>query len=606
MSTLMTRSENRCKTSRLLMEVLTVVCETSGLIWARHVQICFDISDRSSYFQNDMNDKLNVIHRDIKSANILRFALGRTKSRDIKNVVERNGTKKSPAKLMYVNLKCNKGNNQDDVDFEVSLENFSGCYIVEVVLRMGEALSSGKGIPAPVNETCGAKGLETGLASKRPEMKEVMAASYFKLRKSYWSLLLRIVVEHSVGGLWLGVVGWRGSRAACGRSLVLGLIGWGLCFKLRGGRRFVKIWRLAVLGATCTCDRSLLDKLGRRANEASGESEVEYRKRCETSMLLKEVVTVVCETTSLIWARHVQIWFDISAGLSYLQNNMNDKLNVIHRDIKSANFVMDDAWNGLLRMNPSKSFERKLIIKPIGQSMKKQYRHFKNRIKAQYFSPWESVEEAKRNMPPEDDRKKYQADWEKKFGGLIRSEWKNREYVKKGRYQDLITHWRDRHSQEGIFDNSENEALYARMKSIKDQVNARNIEFKSAKQIIADVTKSTNREHEPGVGKGYRWVSALVLANEDYCTREQITEIIRQEVADKESPPPLPTTLVPGTIPDPYSDPNRYYKVINPGSSRIPNDEEYGDDQDGNDEDGNGNNEDGNGNNEPTSSSDDE
>ncbi|GKD84488.1 kinase-like domain, phloem protein 2-like protein, partial [Tanacetum coccineum] len=26
----------------------------------------------SSYFQNDMNDKLNVIHRDIKSANILR------------------------------------------------------------------------------------------------------------------------------------------------------------------------------------------------------------------------------------------------------------------------------------------------------------------------------------------------------------------------------------------------------------------------------------------------------------------------------------------------------------------------------------------------------
>ncbi|GKE31648.1 hypothetical protein Tco_1450970, partial [Tanacetum coccineum] len=64
-------------------------------------------------------------------------------------------------------------------------------------------------------------------------------------------------------------------------------------------------------------------------------------------------------------------------------------------------------------------------------------------------------------------------------------------------------------------------------------------------------------------------------------------------------PPPLPTTLVPGTIPDPYSDPNRYYKVINPGSSRIPNDEEYGDDQDGNDEDGNGNNE-------PTSSSDDE
>ncbi|GJU21467.1 hypothetical protein Tco_1232497 [Tanacetum coccineum] len=40
--------------------------------------------------------------------------------------------------------------------------------------------------------------------------------------------------------------------------------------------------------------------------------------------------------------------------------------------------------------------------------------------------------------------------------------------------------------------------------------------------------------------------------------------------------------------------------------NRIPNDDEYGDDQDGNDEVGNGNNEDGNGNNEPPSSSDDE
>nr|GEY14353.1 probable receptor-like protein kinase At2g23200 [Tanacetum cinerariifolium] len=67
----MTRSENRCKTSRLLMEVATVVCETSSLIWALHVRTCFDISDGLSYFQNNMNDKLNVIHRDIKSANIV-------------------------------------------------------------------------------------------------------------------------------------------------------------------------------------------------------------------------------------------------------------------------------------------------------------------------------------------------------------------------------------------------------------------------------------------------------------------------------------------------------------------------------------------------------
>ncbi|GJY59825.1 glycoside hydrolase, catalytic domain-containing protein [Tanacetum coccineum] len=81
------------------------------------------------------------------------------------------------------------------------------------------------------------------------------------------------------------------------------------------------------------------------------------------------------------------------------------------------------------------------------------------------------------------------------------------------------------------------------------------------------------------------------------------------------TPPPLPTTFVPETvsapIPDPYSDPNRYYKVMNPGSSRIPNDDEDGDDQDGNDKDGNdkdgnGNNEDGIGSDESSLASDDE
>ena len=45
------------------------------------------------------------------------------------------------------------------------------------------------------------------------------------------------------------------------------------------------------------------------------------------------------------WARHIQICFDVLEGLSYLQNNMNDKLNVIHRDIKSGNIILDDAWD---------------------------------------------------------------------------------------------------------------------------------------------------------------------------------------------------------------------------------------------------------------------
>nr|GEW95271.1 protein kinase-like domain, phloem protein 2-like protein [Tanacetum cinerariifolium] len=68
-------------------------------------------------------------------------------------------------------------------------------------------------------------------------------------------------------------------------------------------------------------------------------------------MLLMEVLMVVCEISSLTWARHVQICFDIPPGLSYLQNNMNDKLNVIHRDIKSANIVLDDVWSDIKSAN---------------------------------------------------------------------------------------------------------------------------------------------------------------------------------------------------------------------------------------------------------------
>ncbi|GJY01135.1 hypothetical protein Tco_0359287 [Tanacetum coccineum] len=170
------------------------------------------------------------------------------------------------------------------------------------------------------------------------------------------------------------------------------------------------------------------------------------------------------------------------------------------------------------------------------------------------------------------------------------------------------------------------------------QVNARTIEFKSDKEIIEKVTKSTNPEHEPGVGRrlpvGTGSSSRISPEpNQDYCTREQIMEIIRQEVADKErwkkaadeasqhadlakkqaelaNERAARVELVLDNwdqhtpIPDPYSDPNRYFKVMNPGSSRIPNDDEDGDDQDGNDEDGNGNNEDGNGCDESSSASD--
>ncbi|GKD29006.1 hypothetical protein Tco_1239784, partial [Tanacetum coccineum] len=194
------------------------------------------------------------------------------------------------------------------------------------------------------------------------------------------------------------------------------------------------------------------------------------------------------------------------------------------------------------------------------------------------------------------------------------------------------------------------------------QVNARTIKFKSDKEIIAEVTKSTNRDHESGVDTRQevadkeRWKKAVEeaklakqqskLANERAArvrimqksqengqsrtntdTRTKRVQKSRKNnpkspntvISNQQqtqaggrsfTPPPLPTTLVPETIstsiPDPYSDPNRYYKVMNPRSSRMPNDDEDGDDKDGNDEDGNANNEDGNGSDESSSESDDE
>ncbi|GJT13809.1 hypothetical protein Tco_0860851 [Tanacetum coccineum] len=258
------------------------------------------------------------------------------------------------------------------------------------------------------------------------------------------------------------------------------------------------------------------------------------------------------------------------------------------------------------------------------QSMKKQFRHFKNRIKDEYFSKFESVKEAKRKMPPEDDWKKGQAAWEKQVDWWadpkrVEKAAKNAENRAKKRtatYQGSKSFAQGRHE-------------YARMKSIKDQVNARTIEFKSDKEIIAEVTKSTNREHESGVGRrlpvGTGSSSRISPEpNQDYCTREQITEIIRQEVADKErwkkaaeeakqeaelakqeaelakqeaklaNERAARVELVLDKFMGHYNQQQTQAGVMNPGSSRIPNDDEDGDDHDGNDEDGNANNEDGN------------
>ncbi|KAL8214579.1 hypothetical protein R6Q57_004028 [Mikania cordata] len=47
---------------------------------------------------------------------------------------------------------------------------------------------------------------------------------------------------------------------------------------------------------------------------------------------------------SLTWAQRIQICLDIAHGLNYLHTSTKEKQTIIHRDIKSANILLDDNW----------------------------------------------------------------------------------------------------------------------------------------------------------------------------------------------------------------------------------------------------------------------
>lgn len=48
--------------------------------------------------------------------------------------------------------------------------------------------------------------------------------------------------------------------------------------------------------------------------------------------------------TNLSWAQRIQICLDIAHGLNYIHSYTKDKKMIIHRDIKSANILLDDNW----------------------------------------------------------------------------------------------------------------------------------------------------------------------------------------------------------------------------------------------------------------------
>ncbi|GJZ73481.1 kinase-like domain, phloem protein 2-like protein [Tanacetum coccineum] len=74
---------------------------------------------------------------------------------------------------------------------------------------------------------------------------------------------------------------------------------------------------------------------------------------------------------NLTWAQRMQICLDIARGLSYLHTSTKDKPTIIHRDIKSANILLDDNWVakigdfGLSKLNNTNQQSHTLVTSTI-------------------------------------------------------------------------------------------------------------------------------------------------------------------------------------------------------------------------------------------------
>ncbi|KAF5786780.1 putative protein kinase RLK-Pelle-CrRLK1L-1 family [Helianthus annuus] len=53
-------------------------------------------------------------------------------------------------------------------------------------------------------------------------------------------------------------------------------------------------------------------------------------------------------STALSWTQRLKICLDVARGIAYLHDDKGTQQRVLHRDIKSANILLDDKWNAKL------------------------------------------------------------------------------------------------------------------------------------------------------------------------------------------------------------------------------------------------------------------
>ncbi|KAJ0522999.1 putative protein kinase RLK-Pelle-CrRLK1L-1 family [Helianthus annuus] len=77
-------------------------------------------------------------------------------------------------------------------------------------------------------------------------------------------------------------------------------------------------------------------------------------------------------STTLSWTQRLKICLDAVRGLAYLHDHKGTQQRVLHRDIKSANILLDDNWNakvsdmGLSKIGPANQRHTNLVTNVVG------------------------------------------------------------------------------------------------------------------------------------------------------------------------------------------------------------------------------------------------